>query len=104
MRVNSYNLSSVCFSKAGQILFSGSSDGSIQLWRVTSGQLIRNLKRHWAGVKSICFSEKENLLASGSWDRSIKLWNWKTGKEIKTLKEGSICGVYVGFQNNRMNS
>jgi len=85
-------LKSVNFSPDGKYIASGSSDETIKLWNVETGELIRTLVGNTGCVHSLNFSPNEKYLVSGSCDKTIKLWNVETGKLIKTLI-GHISGV-----------
>jgi WD40 repeat protein len=87
-----YNLSdhtdrviSIALSPDGKTLASGSSDKTVKLWNVETGQEIRTLGSHSDFVRSIAFSPDGKTLASGSNDKTVKLWNVETGQEIRTL-------------------
>ncbi|MFX0042482.1 MAG: serine hydrolase [Candidatus Hodarchaeota archaeon] len=73
----------VKFSPNGQILASSSHDGSIMLWDVTSGEVLRVLQRHYYSVVSLAFSPDGTILASGGWDKKINLWNLTTGELLQ---------------------
>jgi WD40 repeat protein len=76
----------VAFSPNGHIIASGSSDQSINLWDVASGQQLRTLEGHVDWVRSVVFHPDGEILASGSGDGTIKLWNVQTSECLKTLR------------------
>jgi WD40 repeat protein len=77
-------VNSVSFSPDGRLLASSSTDGTIKLWNITTGKVIKTLGGNNIKVGSVSFS-KDGRLASGSADGTIKLWNVTTGKVIKIL-------------------
>lgn len=84
---HSKQVSSVAFSTNGQIIASGSDDGTIRLWDVTTGLENRILVGHSDSVNSIAFSVTDGKIqASGSKDRTVKIWDIKTGSVIRTLE------------------
>ncbi|OUL18312.1 hypothetical protein BV372_34300 [Nostoc sp. T09] len=73
----------VSFSRDGQILASGSQDGSLNLWDVKTGKLIRTLK-HSQPVIGVVFSpDGQTLVSSLDLGSIIRLWNWRTGEIIR---------------------
>jgi WD40 repeat protein len=66
---------SVAWSPNGQILASGGHNGTIQLWRVSDGRLIRTLEGHTSTVNSVAWSPDGHTLASGSSDSTVRLWS-----------------------------
>ncbi|CAD8072777.1 unnamed protein product [Paramecium sonneborni] len=91
------NVDSVCISTDGLILASGSSDTSIRLWDIKSGEEKYLLQGHNDYVRSVNFSPDGKLLASGSDDKSIRLWDTDTGQEIQILQRHSGAVVSVCF-------
>jgi WD40 repeat protein len=79
-------VNSVTFSPDGQTLASGSSDQTVKLWDVRTGQELRTLREHQDAVISVTFSPDGKTLASGSSDKTVKLWDARTGQELRTLR------------------
>jgi WD40 repeat protein len=64
----------VAFSPNGQILASGSDDGTIKLWDLKTGLEIATLSGHDSYVQSVAFSPDGKTLVSGGYDKTIKVW------------------------------
>jgi len=75
LRGHTDDVTSVAFSPDGQILASGSTDETIRLWNVNTGELLETIEGHTDDVTSIAFSPDGQILASGSTDETIRLWN-----------------------------
>lgn len=75
---------SVAFSPNGQILASGSTDGTLKLWNVSNGevetQCIASLEGHRGAVLSVAFCPDGKTIASAGIDGTIGLWDVNTGK------------------------
>ena len=87
---------SVAFSPDGKVLASGSG-GTIKLWDVKSGALLKTLKGHSWSVYSVAFSPDGKVLASGSYDKTILLWDVESGALLQTLKGHSWGVLSVAF-------
>ena len=91
---------SVTFSPDGQYLASGSSDSTVKLWCVETGECTRTMEGHNHVVNSVAFSPDGQYLASGSRDKTVKLWHVESGECTRTM-EGHSYGVYsVAFSPN----
>ncbi|MEC4818133.1 MAG: serine/threonine-protein kinase [Scytonema sp. PMC 1069.18] len=100
--VNSVALSPIIssFSTQGgseKMLASGSADGTIRLWLMSTGVELLTLKGHSDSVWSVAFSPDGQLLASGSADNTIKLWKVRSGREIRKLTGHSFFVNCVTF-------
>ena len=71
---HSSDVRQVAFSPEGDILVSGSEDGTIKIWDGKTGRQIGNLEGHLKYVNSVTFSRDGKSLASGSSDNTIKIW------------------------------
>ena len=72
LKGHSDGVTSIAFSPDGNILASGSNDGTIRLWEASDGSHKSTLEH--GGVTSIVFNPDGNILASGSDDGTIRLW------------------------------
>lgn len=88
----------VAFSPSGEILASaGEADGTVQLWEVETGRVLRALESHTGGVASVAFSPDGTLLASGSLDGTIRLWDVETGETLRVLQGHGDGVLSVAF-------
>ncbi|NEO45878.1 MAG: trypsin-like serine protease [Moorea sp. SIO4A3] len=69
----------------GLMAASGHSDGTISLWNLSTGKLIRTWRGHGGAVNAVVISPDGQRLVSGGDDRMIKTWNINTGKPLVTL-------------------
>jgi len=75
MRGHSNFVQDVVVSSDGQFALSGSWDGTLRLWDLTTGQSTRTFIGHTSDVLSVAFSSDNRQIVSGSRDKTIKLWN-----------------------------
>src|SRR5882757_4944640 len=67
----------------GQRIMTCSSDGSLRIWNLKSGEQIgSDLRDGESGVKAIALSPDGKQVASGNDDGAVKLWDIDTGKVI----------------------
>ncbi|CAH8382530.1 unnamed protein product [Eruca vesicaria subsp. sativa] len=78
-------------------------EGVVQVWDVTRGQLVTEMKEHEKRVWSIDISTADpTLLASGSDDGSVKLWSINQGVSIGTIKtKANVCCVQFPSDSGR---
>ena len=64
----------MAFSPDGGILASAGFDNAVRIWKVESGEEIRTLTGHSAGVLAVEFSPNGRTLVSAAGDGMIRLW------------------------------
>lgn len=97
-------VNSVVLAQSGKYIVSGSSDKTIRIWDLESGDCIRKFVGHNATVKSIVVVPKRKRVVSGALDGSICIWDIESGKCLQTLKEhqASINTVAVTPDNKHI--
>ena len=82
------------FSPDGEILAVGYQDGTIRLWDVETGQVLRTLAGHTDRMTTVAFSPDGALLVSGAEDKGVRLWDIQTGHLLHTLDTSSANRVF----------
>eukprot|EP00268_Persea_americana_P036723 TRINITY_DN3624_c1_g1_i1.p1 TRINITY_DN3624_c1_g1~~TRINITY_DN3624_c1_g1_i1.p1 ORF type:complete len:226 (-),score=36.74 TRINITY_DN3624_c1_g1_i1:2581-3258(-) len=59
----------------GTYLIGGGSSGSIFLWEVASGTLLKKWNAHYRAVTCLVFSDDDSLLISGAEDGCVRVWS-----------------------------
>jgi WD40 repeat protein/serine/threonine protein kinase len=88
-------VSQVAYSPDGRRLASGSSDNTVKIWDVSTGQELFTLKAHTKAISGVAFSPDGRRLASASGDNTVKIWDANTGQELRTIQghSGKVLGV-----------
>ncbi len=72
---------------AGERIAAGSSDGSVQVWRVDEGDLQMSVPAaHTDWVRAVAFSPDGTVLASGGDDQTVRLWQVDDSTALATLE------------------
>jgi cytochrome c len=89
------NVNTVEFVPDGTRLVAGTSDGSVQSWRVADGTQVLALKAHDFGVTALDVAPDGRTAASASIDETVQLWDLGRGEPLDTLfgHEGPVLAV-----------
>jgi WD40 repeat protein len=60
-----------------------SSDGTVKLWNVETGQLLSSLAEYEGWVCALSFSPNNNKLATAGADRTIILWDLESVEQFR---------------------
>ena len=102
LRGHTDRVNSVAFSHDGKHIVSGSSDQTIRVWDVNTGEtVVGPLQGHTQTVNSVAISPDDKHIVSGSSDQTIRVWNAETGELVVGPLKGHIHSVNcVAFSHN----
>jgi guanine nucleotide-binding protein subunit beta-2-like 1 protein len=75
LKGHSHYVQDVAISSDGQFALSGSWDGTLRLWDLSTCRTTRRFVGHSKDVLSVAFSADNRQIVSGSRDKTINLWN-----------------------------
>jgi WD40 repeat protein len=87
----------VAFSPNGKLIVSGTTDGTLRLWDLASGQEIWTFVGHVLDVTSIAFSPNGKFVLSGSADTTLRLWDVASGQEVRRFEGHKWAVSSVAF-------
>jgi WD40 repeat protein len=73
---------SLCWSKDGAYIFSGSGDMTVRKWQSIDGKELVVLCGHTNFIRYISLSPNERRLVSASSDCSVRIWDLKTNQQV----------------------
>jgi WD40 repeat protein len=63
----------------------GSSDGTLKIWELDTGNCMCTLNAHHGGVSAGALVFQDTLLLSGGADGTIRLWRFPSGEMLKAV-------------------
>ncbi|KAK5653674.1 hypothetical protein OQA88_8704 [Cercophora sp. LCS_1] len=100
LQAHTATVRSLAFSPNGQKLASGSTDDTIKIRNVATGQCLQTWNGHTNSVWSVAFSPNGQQLASGSDDKTINIWSVATGQCLQTWNGHTDTVYSVAFSPN----
>src|SRR5258707_9467043 len=86
------SIMSVAFLPSGQQIVSGSNDGTICVWNITTSEMEAGpFTGHTSSVTSVAVSPDGQHIVSGSEDDTICIWNATAGE----MEEAGRCTVHT---------
>lgn len=75
------------FSKDGDHIALGSSNGQVKIWRLSAGQCVKTFPQaHRDGILSISFAKDGTQLLTSSFDMTARIHGLKSGKTLKEFR------------------
>jgi WD40 repeat protein len=91
---------SVAVSPSGELIASAGADGTVKLWRMSDGALLRTLTGHEGDVNGVAFSPDGSYVASAGSDGTVRVWRTQDGRLLHTLTHGGGIVLSVAFAPN----
>jgi WD40 repeat protein len=97
---HAFAVHSVAVSPSGELIASAGADGTVKLWRMSDGALLRTLTGHEGDVNGVAFSPNGSLVASAGADGTVRVWRVQDGQLQHTLTHGGGIALSVAFAPN----
>ncbi len=98
----------VALSADGELAVSAEESGAVHVWRVRSGEQLKELAKTGNPVAARCvtFGPNGKMIASGSRDGKIRLWQASDDPKPKVIEShtGSVYQVYISPDEQRLAS
>jgi F-box/WD-40 domain protein MET30 len=85
-----------------QHLITGTFNGTINVWDIETGELVRQMTEHLDAVSALKFDSTK--IISGSYDKTLRVWSYRTGQCLSTFRghEGKV--LCLDFDGNIISS
>lgn len=88
-------VTSCAVTKCGSFMVAGTASGTVLLWNLLSGELIKNCKGHLRAIQCVAISSDDSLVATASEDSVCKVWNLSTLASLRMREVVPRC-VFTG--------
>jgi serine/threonine protein kinase/WD40 repeat protein len=96
-------LTSVCMSADRKSIFGGMQNGLIQVWSVSDGKKIKELRGHTTVVRSLSVTTDGRYLAAASNDRTARIWDLELDQCIRQCThDAQVSAVEFAGGNHRI--
>jgi WD40 repeat protein len=79
-------VTALAFASDGKTVVSGCEDGTIRIWQVGTGAIVRELRGDEGRVAALALSPDGRRLASSGRSKILRLWDPTTGKELAKIE------------------
>ena len=90
----------VAISHDGTLLASGTDQNNVNIFLVTTGEILHVLSGHTDFVRFMEFSQDDSMLVTGSYDSHVKTWDTATGDLLNTYSSHTSGVLQVAFSND----
>ena len=73
-------------------VISGSSEGSINIWSIENGKLLKTIKGHEDPIESLIVTTDGEKIISGSGNKNLKAWDFESGNLLHTFNNATGLG------------
>jgi WD40 repeat protein len=85
---------SLAWSPNGTMLASGSDDGTVRLWDMTTNTEKFTLQADNDPIWGVAWSSDSKRVAAAGWNRSVVIWDAESGEQLQTLRaRGNLFSV-----------
>jgi pre-rRNA-processing protein IPI3 len=88
-------ITSCAVTGCGTFMVAGTANGTVLLWNLISGELIKNYKGHLRCIQCVAISADDSLVATASEDSVCKVWNLSTLASLRVREVVPRC-VFTG--------
>ena len=70
-------------------------DGTVHIWDLGSGSVVREFRGHTSALSAICCSSDGTLLATAGYDKSLRVWNLSSAGYMHLAHRSKFKSLYL---------